>query len=135
MDAVFRALAHADRRRMLDIIRDTPGCNVGEVCARFAMSRIGAMKHLGVLEAAWLVVSRKKGRTRRLYVNGAPLQMIHDRWLSEWSTLWAADVTRIKYRVESGGTAPARPAKRRRPPAARKKTGRRPRTRTKTSKR
>jgi len=70
------------------------------------MSRIGAMKHLRVLEVARLVLSRKEGRTRRLYVNAAPIQMIHDRWTSEWSALWASEVTQLKYRVEAAGGAP-----------------------------
>ena len=108
MDAVFQALAHTVRRRMLDVIRAEPGCAVGDVCARFDMSRIGAMKHLRVLEDANLVISQKEGRSRRLYVNAAPIQMIHDRWTSEWSALWAAGVTQLKYRVESGGSASTR---------------------------
>ncbi len=65
------------------------------------MSRIGAMKHLGVLEDAGLVVSRVEGRRRLLYVNAIPIQMIHDRWISDWSSLWAHEITSIKYRAES----------------------------------
>jgi len=98
---------------MLDIIRASPGCGVGEVCERFDMSRIGAMKHLRVLEEARLVLSRKEGRTRRLYVNAAPIQMIHDRWMSAWSALWASEVTQLKYRVETGaGGAPGKTSRR-----------------------
>lgn len=87
---------------MLDIIRAKPGSGVCEVCEHFDMSRIGAMKHLRVLEEAQLVVSRKEGRLRRLYVNAAPIQMIHDRWIGEWSALWASEMTQVKYRVEAG---------------------------------
>ncbi len=101
MDAVFQALAHPERRRMLDIIRSNPGCGVCELCEQFEMSRIGAMKHLRLLEEARLVLSQKEGRVRRLYVNAAPIQMIHDRWISEWSALWAPEVTQLKYRVEA----------------------------------
>jgi DNA-binding transcriptional ArsR family regulator len=124
MDAVFQALAHAGRRRMLDIIRSNPGCGVGAVCERFDMSRIGAMKHLRVLEAARLVLSRKEGRTRRLYVNAAPIQMIHDRWLSEWSALWASEVTQIKYRVETAAGGAPDTTSRRTARATGKKRGR-----------
>ncbi len=101
MDPVFQALANGERRRMLDIVRANPGCVVGELCEQFDMSRIGAMKHLRVLEQARLVVSVKEGRCRRLYVNATPIQMIHDRWTSEWSALWASEMTQIKYRVEN----------------------------------
>lgn len=101
MDAVFQALGHSVRRRILDIVRDNPGCSVGFVAGFFEMSRIGVMKHLKVLEDAGLLVSEREGRSRRLYLNAAPIQMIHDRWTSEFSALWAAHVTRIKYASES----------------------------------
>ncbi len=88
---------------MLDIIRNNGGCSVNELSSHFPVSRIAVMKNLRVLERAGLIVSEKKGRTRALYVNTVPIQMIHDRWSSEYSVLWAANMTRIKYRVESKG--------------------------------
>ena len=101
-DDVFRALAHAARRRILDILREHPGANVNEVCAFFDTSRIAVMKHLRVLEEASLVVSRREGRSRRLYFNAVPIQMIYDRWTTEYSALWARRLTDLKYRVEMG---------------------------------
>lgn len=101
MDAVFHALASGPRRRILDILREKPGANVNEVCAYFEMSRIGVMKHLGVLEEAELVVSKKEGRTRRLYFNVVPIQLIYDRWTSEYSGLWARRLTSLKFLVEN----------------------------------
>jgi len=88
-DAVFRALANPERRRMLDVLKEHPGCNVNELSAWFDVSRIAVMKHLGILAGAGLVVSRKEGRSRRLYFNAVPIQMIHDRWTSEYSAYWA----------------------------------------------
>jgi DNA-binding transcriptional ArsR family regulator len=104
MDAVFEALAHPARREMLDRLRGEPGTCVGDLCERFEMSRIGAMKHLRVLEEAGLVVSRTEGRKRLLYVNAVPIQMIYDRWISDWSALWAREITDLKYRAEAAGT-------------------------------
>ena len=101
MDAVFRALSSASRRRMLDIVKNRPGCSVNHVCRHFRISRIAVMKHLRVLEEANLLHSRKEGRTRSLFHNAVPIQMIHDRWTSEYSALWASGMTRLKYRVES----------------------------------
>jgi DNA-binding transcriptional ArsR family regulator len=101
MDTVFQALAHASRRRMLDIVKDEPGIGVGALAAAFDVSRIAVMKHLAVLEEAGLIVSEREGRTRRLYFNAAPIQMIHDRWTSEYSAYWAGQLTRIKYRAEA----------------------------------
>ncbi len=101
MDAVFKALGSSSRRGMLDLIQATPGCNVNDICGQFETSRIAVMKHLRVLETAQLITSRKQGRQRRLYFNPVPIQMIHDRWTSEYSALWASRMTGIKYRVES----------------------------------
>jgi predicted transcriptional regulator len=101
MDAVFRALGNPARRRILDIVKDRPGCSVQGVCEHFEISRIAVMKHLRILEQADLLQSEKEGRTRKLYFNVVPIQMIHDRWTSEYSALWASRLTRIKYKVES----------------------------------
>jgi predicted transcriptional regulator len=101
MDAVFQALGSAVRRRVLDIVKEHPGCSVNDVCAYFKMSRIAVMKHLGLLEEAGLLISEKKGRTRHLYHNAVPIQMIYDRWTTEYSALWASRLTQVKYQVES----------------------------------
>ena len=101
MDAVFQALGNQSRRRMLDIVKGEPGIGVGALASEFDVSRIAVMKHLAVLEEANLVVSEKDGRTRRLYFNAAPIQMIHDRWTTEYSAYWAGEVTRIKYLAEA----------------------------------
>jgi predicted transcriptional regulator len=100
MDKVFQALASSVRREMLDIVRDRPGCSVSEVCRHFDVSRIAVMKHLTVLEQAGLLISEKSGRTRSLYFNTVPIQMIHDRWSTEFSALWAGKLTAFKYRLE-----------------------------------
>lgn len=100
MDLIFAALAHPSRRRILDILKEDPGSSVNDVAKHFDISRIGVMKHLGVLEDAGLLVSEKEGRTRRLYFNAVPIQMIYDRWTSEYSSLWASKLTRVKYAVE-----------------------------------
>jgi predicted transcriptional regulator len=103
MDAVFHALASAGRRRMLDIVNHMPGCSVNDVCKYFQTSRIAVMKHLRVLEQAGLIVSQKVGRRRELYFNAVPIQMIYDRWTTQYSALWASKVTGIKYRAEAKG--------------------------------
>ncbi len=103
MDNVFQALASAPRRRILDIVRETPGCNVSEVCRYFDVSRIAVMKHLAVLETAGLLISEKRGRTRRLFFNAAPIQLIYERWTTEYSGLWASRLTAFKRQVEQSG--------------------------------
>jgi DNA-binding transcriptional ArsR family regulator len=105
LDDAFQALASPHRRRILDIIKARPGINVQGVCEFFDMSRIAVMKHLKVLAAAELVVSQREGRSRELYINTVPIQRIYDRWTTEYSSLWASSLTRLKYRVESGAAS------------------------------
>lgn len=100
MNDLFHALASQPRREMLDIIRDRPGCSVMDVCRYFDVSRIAVMKHLNVLEKANLVISEKVGRTRQLYFNAAPIQMIYERWTTDYSALWAGRLTEFKRQVE-----------------------------------
>jgi len=104
MDRVFKALGSASRRKMLDFVRAHPGCSVNELSATFDISRIAVMKHLKVLEGARLILSKKVGRSRQLYMNTVPIQMIYDRWTTEYSALWAKGLTAIKYAVEAKGT-------------------------------
>lgn len=102
LGAVFAALAHEDRRRILDILREHPGSSVGDVASFFDTSRINVIKHLRVLGGAGLVLSKKNGRKRELHFNVVPIQEIHERWTTEFSALWASKLTRIKYAVEAG---------------------------------
>ncbi|KAA3605464.1 MAG: transcriptional regulator [Planctomycetota bacterium] len=101
LGVVFAALAHESRRRILDIVKANPGCQVNFVAAYFSSSRIAVMKHLRILEQANLLISEKRGRSRALFFNSVPIQMIYDRWTTEYSSLWAEKLTRLKYKLES----------------------------------
>jgi DNA-binding transcriptional ArsR family regulator len=86
MDAIFKALADETRRLILDLLRNRDGQTLGELelCVAKAgvnMTRFGVMKHLKVLEAASLVISRKRGRFKYHYLNVVPLQEVIDRWI------------------------------------------------------
>ena len=102
LDAVFVALASQPRRHILDILAARPGSTVNQVAEQFEMSRVGVLKHINVLEDAGLVVSEKIGRERPLYFNPVPLQLIHERWSSDYGRFWAARLTQLKYAVEEG---------------------------------
>ena len=58
------------------------------------------MNHLRVLGDAGLVTSRKEGRTRRLYMNAMPLQMIYERWIDGYSAHWLDRMSLIKQAAE-----------------------------------
>ena len=99
-DLVFATLAHAGRRRMLDLIQTAPGMSVRALTTHFEMSRVAVLKHVRALEASSLVISKKVGRTRQLFFNPVPIQMIHDRWTDAYSAFWSERVTDIKNRAE-----------------------------------
>lgn len=102
LDLVFAALASAERRRMLDILQAEPGLSVATLSSRFAMSAVGVLKHVGVLERAGLIVSRREGRERRLYFNLMPIQLVYDRWSDRYSSFWAGRLADLKHRLEAG---------------------------------
>lgn len=81
MDQIFKALNDPTRRALLDALRKEDGQSLSELEARLAMTRFGVMKHLGVLEAANLVVTKKVGRFKHHYLNAQPLQEVIDRWI------------------------------------------------------
>ncbi len=102
LDATFFALSSDTRRRMLDLLKREGGCNVNHVCAFFAgeLGRHAVMKHLAVLERGGLLVTARDGRDKRLWFDPTPLQLIHERWTTEFSAFWAARLTRLKYSAE-----------------------------------
>lgn len=108
MDAVFHALAHTSRREMLDILRAEPGLPVGRLAAHFDVSRITVMQHLTVLTDSGLVISEKDGRSRRLYLNAAPLQEIHARWIDQYAAHWADRTLLIKQVAEAAARKPGK---------------------------
>lgn len=97
---LWRALADPTRRRVLDLLLDQPRIT-GELASHFRISRIAVMRHLSVLSDAGLVVSRKRGRERRYYLNAVPLQAIYRRWFDPLAAGWAAGMLRLQAAVEA----------------------------------
>jgi len=86
LDAVFRALADPTRRAVLDALFEHDGQTVQALCDRFPeMTRFGVMKHLGVLEAANLVTTRREGRSKLHFLNPVPIQQLADRWVGKYA--------------------------------------------------
>ncbi|CAG7571099.1 DNA-binding transcriptional ArsR family regulator [Barrientosiimonas humi] len=88
-DLVFKALADPVRRLLLDALFQRDGRSLGEleeiVNAEHEMTRFGVAKHLRVLEAANLVVTRKEGRSKVHRLNPVPIQQIHQRWIGKYT--------------------------------------------------
>jgi DNA-binding transcriptional ArsR family regulator len=100
MDAVFKALADATRRRLLDSLRARGGQTLGELCAHANMTRQAVSKHLAILEAANLVVARKSGRERLHYLNPVPINEIGERWIGRFERGRLRAVSDLKSKLE-----------------------------------
>jgi DNA-binding transcriptional ArsR family regulator len=85
---VFRALADPTRRVILDELRERDGQTLFELCSRLATrhglgsTRQAVSQHLGVLEEAGLVTTRRQGRYKFHHLDTAPLNVIVERWLT-----------------------------------------------------
>jgi len=81
MDAVFKALADANRRKLLDGLHKSNGQTLSELCEYLDMTRQAVTKHLVLLEEAKLVVTVWRGREKLHYLNPVPLHEISERWV------------------------------------------------------
>lgn len=84
MDEVFKALADASRRSLLDRLHRKNGQTLGELCDGLAMTRQAVTKHLGILEAANLVTTIRRGREKLHYLNPVPIHQIGERWIKKF---------------------------------------------------
>lgn len=101
MNKIFKALSDPNRREILDIIKNSPGITVNEIAEHFDFTRFAVMKHLKILEEAELVVPRKSGKFKKLYINVMPIQTVYDRWISKYSAMWAQSLSSFKYKLEA----------------------------------
>ena len=84
-EAVFGALAHAARRRVLLTIYFNGGSmTAGEIAAVFEHAWQTTTRHLRVLETAGLLKHEKKGRTRIYRIQRKRLELVRD-WLAHFS--------------------------------------------------
>ncbi len=83
---VYSAIADPTRRAILDELTDRNGQTLFEICSRLIMkhglssTRQAISQHLGVLESAGLVTSRREGRYKLHFFNPEPLHRIVERW-------------------------------------------------------
>jgi DNA-binding transcriptional ArsR family regulator len=100
MDAVFKALADATRRSLLDELFERDGQTLTELEQRLPMSRFGVMKHLKVLEEAGLVTTKRRGREKLHFLNPVPIRLVHERWVSKYAEPWARALSELKTQLE-----------------------------------
>jgi DNA-binding transcriptional ArsR family regulator len=100
MDTVFKALADPTRRALLDRLTENNGQSLGSLCRDLEVSRQAVSKHLQILEAANLVVTKWSGREKLHYLNPVPIQEIADRWISRFAADRVAAITAMKKALE-----------------------------------
>ena len=83
-DKVFKALAGAGRRLLLDRLRGDNGQTLGQLCEHLDMTRQAVTKHLKLLEEAALVVTIRRGREKFHYLNPVPIHEIAERWIGKY---------------------------------------------------
>jgi len=98
--AVFRALADATRRQLLDELRRNPRTTGELVAAHPEMTRFGIMAHLDILEAAELVIVTRRGRHRVNHLNPVPIAQIYQRWMHPFAEAAAAGLLNLKHSIE-----------------------------------
>ena len=99
-DLLFKALADASRRKLLDLLHAHDGRSLNELCEHLDMSRQGVTQHLEVLVAANLVVTVKRGREKLHFLNPVPLQEIYERWIAKFDKPRLKALSDLKKRLE-----------------------------------
>jgi DNA-binding transcriptional ArsR family regulator len=99
-DVVFRALADASRRRLLDLLHEDNGQTLRALSAHLAMTRQAVSKHLALLEAANLVVSIRRGREKLHYLNPVPIAAIYERWIGKYERRRVQALQELKRALE-----------------------------------
>ena len=100
MDEVFKALADASRRTLLDRLHDKNGQTLNELCEGLDMSRQAVTKHLVILEEANLVTTYKHGREKLHYLNPMPIHQIGERWIRKFERGKLVALSELKRQLE-----------------------------------
>jgi DNA-binding transcriptional ArsR family regulator len=88
LDVSYAALSDATRRGVLEQLgRDD--ASITELAERFHMTLTGMKKHVGVLEQAGFVTTRKVGRVRTCRLGPGRLEE-EAAWIERHRQLWAA---------------------------------------------
>jgi DNA-binding transcriptional ArsR family regulator len=98
LDASFAALSDATRRGVLEQL-GRADASITDLAKKFQMTLTGMKKHVGVLEQAGLVVTKKVGRVRSCKLG--PRRLAEETaWIEEYRQLWAARFDELDKVVE-----------------------------------
>jgi DNA-binding transcriptional ArsR family regulator len=99
-DKVFKALGDPSRRKLLDLLCERNGQTLGELSANLDMARQSATQHIGILEAANLVTTVRRGREKLHFINPVPLHEVYERWVRKFERQRLALLHDLKQELE-----------------------------------
>ncbi|TPJ88111.1 helix-turn-helix transcriptional regulator [Mesorhizobium sp. B2-5-4] len=88
LDTSFAALSDSTRRGVLEQL-GRADASITELAEKFHMTLTGMKKHVGVLEQAGLVVTKKVGRVRTCKLGLGGLEQ-EAAWIERYRQLWDA---------------------------------------------
>lgn len=94
LSLIFQALADPTRRAMLARLLEGPA-PVGALAGPTGLALPTVMRHLGVMEAAGLIETRKEGRSRFCRLRAETLRAT-EGWLAGQRALWEARTDRLE---------------------------------------
>src|SRR5215467_9610309 len=98
LDASFAALSDATRRGVLEQL-GRADASITDLAEKFHMTLTGMKKHVGVLERAGLVSTKKVGRVRTCKLG--PRRLAEETaWIEEYRRLWASRFDELDRVVE-----------------------------------
>jgi len=98
LDASFAALSDATRRGVLEQLGRSDA-SITELAEKFHMTLTGMKKHVGVLEQAGFVITKKVGRVRTCKLGRRRLEE-EAAWIEGYRQLWDARFDALDQVVE-----------------------------------
>ena len=95
---MFEVLAEANRRRILDLLREGE-LAVGDLVSSVGISQPAVSKHLRVLRQAGLVEVRADAQRRLYRLRTEPLREIDD-WLAPYRVAWGHRLDALKAHLD-----------------------------------
>ena len=99
-EVLFKALADASRRKLLDLLHAHDGRTLNDLCEYLDMTRQGVTQHLDLLVAANLVATVRRGREKLHFLNPVPLQEIYERWIAKFEKPRLKALSDLKRQLE-----------------------------------
>lgn len=99
--AVFTAISHPARRRMLDLLVES-GRSVNAIAEHFRMSRPAVSQHLGILLEAGLVTEQRHGRERHYRLIPERLGPVRE-WIAQYERFWDDHLGRLQKLLSKKG--------------------------------